>query len=237
MEDNLVCFSQISKYYTKVLSLTSCALMFFFEEKRCVEESDKLIKHISRYILNNLKDSKERSELMLDDIGKYNEHKQIPLEHRNEFIRIVMNLFNGNMLTEAYSSSNEIEKKLKTLEKENFINNLTELPDIVDKVFKHDTLKKYLNSGPTRRMVVIPHKIQKSLKNIRFNLDKQTSVIKFLLQITNHTAKKLSSDKCLKNFRLLWIYFLVAPDKLQQALEEIREESKAEAIKTVRFKE
>lgn len=234
-EYNLKCYSGISEYYSKLFFTNCCALMFLLHEKTVIGETDKGIRHVSKYILNNLEDINDRSKIMLNIIGTYREFIERPIEHRNEVLRIIVSIYGETMLKDAYWSCHQLKKNLEVLEQRHFIYNITE--EIVNKLFKTNELKEFLICGPTSKSIIIPNPLLKSLKNVKSNLAKQNAALKFVLQISNQTLKKLNSDNWLKNFRLVWIYFLVAPKKLKELLCQMEENIKGKELKAVRFKE
>ncbi|XP_044764320.1 uncharacterized protein LOC123320894 [Coccinella septempunctata] len=235
MENNLQCFTQISKYYSKLLCATSCALMLLLQEKKMIEEADQGVRHISKYILNNLEDVKDRVEMMMNSINNFNDFNEKPLEHRDQVLSFVVDIYGETMIKDAYLSCSQLEKKLRISEHNHFVNNNN--TEIIDMLYKTDVAKQFLTNGPTNKAIILPNPILKSLKNMRLNLDKQSAALKFLLHISNQTLKKLSSDKWLKNFRLAWMYFLVSPKKLKDLLEQMEEELKLKEVKAVRFKD
>ncbi|XP_045467406.1 uncharacterized protein LOC123675893 [Harmonia axyridis] len=235
VENNLECFNQISKYYSKVSSTTFCAMMLLLQEKKCIEETDQTIRHISKYILHNLDNTKYRLEIMWSYINNFNNFSREPLEQRCEVLRNIVNIYGQNILKDAYLCCNQLKKNLINLENNLFLNR--NIVEIVEKLYKTDVAKQFITSGTTNLTITIPKPVMESLKSIQSNLGKQTSTLKLLLHIYSSTLKKLEADKWLKNSRLIWIYFLVAPEKLQDLFCHMEEELKCKEIKAVRFKE
>ncbi|KAK9878407.1 hypothetical protein WA026_022045 [Henosepilachna vigintioctopunctata] len=159
-----------------------------------------------------------------------------PIKKRSLSTESVVDVYRGNILEEAYLSFNQMQKELRMLEQDYF-NSYSELSEMIEKLIKKDKITKFLYSGPTNHALIIPSNIQSSLKNIQLNFDEQASAIKFSIQITNDSLKKLRVDNWFKNSRLVWGYFLTSPSKIEELFKQRYEEIKAKETRCVRFKE
>ncbi|XP_022913850.2 augmin complex subunit dgt3 [Onthophagus taurus] len=181
-------------------------------------------------INDNLQRCNMRIETMESNIQEQLIYRNLPIEEKNAFVTVLINfLLNGNTNEMNFNSlcnhvkqvrkeCLDIKRKIFCYEPEVFEKQINELE------LNINVIKKFLSNGPTSEFVTLSYHLCKIFKDIDSFWLSQNSSIHSAVDLFHKTKQQIAGNVWLKHKRLLWMYFLLEPKKLQRVIDNIEEE-------------
>ncbi|KAB0803985.1 hypothetical protein PPYR_00955 [Photinus pyralis] len=221
--EKLNLLKKVDSHTTAILARYLLHYAMMTKEKVDIESTDSFFRNVHQYIMRNVYSSQLRTDAMAETIAMYHLHKELPLEKKLPLVNFKKQLLSddGESIS-ALQAFKEFDKEYHHTEHQVFVNDSVQHRQFT-KIFEKevDTLRRFLATGPTSQIMVIPNHLWDAFLEIDKLINLQRGVVKSAIQGVNSAAKMLDEKKWFKIRRQLWMRFLVEPKKVLLAINQI----------------